>query len=364
MGFKCGIVGLPNVGKSTIFNALTSNTVDASNYPFCTIEPNVGIVPLADLRLNKIAEIVGSLKVTPTTLEFVDIAGLVKGASQGEGLGNQFLSHIQSVDAIAHVVRCFDDPNVAHSADKLDPISDVETIILELIIHDMEVVERRIEKLQKGARTGDKKLAAELELLIKIQNQFSQNIQAKFINLSSAEIEMIRVLNLLTLKPMMFIANIDEDHLDNNQYVTELSKYAAKLGELCIPFCGKAQAEISQLDDTESKIEFLKEWGLDELGLNKIIDAGYKTLNLITFFTANKNEAHAWTIPNRTIVLKAAGKIHSDFETGFIRAEVIKFVNLVNYGSESKLREKGLIEVHGKDYIVEDGDLIYFRFNV
>jgi len=363
MGFKCGIIGLPNVGKSTIFNALTSQQVDASNYPFCTIEPNIGILPLKDKRLDKIAELTGSRKITPTTMEFVDIAGLVKGASKGEGLGNQFLNHIQAVDAIAHVVRCFEDSNVAHISSELDPIDDIDVIHTELILKDMEIIDRRLEKDRKLARTGEKELKKEVELLEHIVSQLNANIQIKHMNLTETDRASLNDLNLITIKPSFYIANIDEEHLHDNRFVSIITDYISKFNEFVVPFCGKVQAEISQLDP-ESQSVFLEELGLDDIGLNKIVSIGYKVLNLITFFTANENEARAWTIPYGTLVHKAAGKIHSDFERGFIKADVIKFEDLLSYGSEHSLRESGKIAVHGKDYMVQDGDLIYFRFNV
>jgi len=363
MGFKCGIVGLPNVGKSTIFNALTTQQVDASNYPFCTIEPNVGIIPLRDDRLSQVAELTGSRKTTPTTLEFVDIAGLVKGASKGEGLGNQFLNHIQAVDAIAHVVRCFEDSNVAHTTSELNPVNDIEIINTELILKDLEIIERRLEKSRKMARTGDKEIKKEVTILEHIAQQLNLNQQIKHMSLDEKERSIMSSLNLITTKPCFYIANIDEEHMQDNRYVNKLRDYTAEKGELVVPFSGKVQAEISQLDD-ESQEVFLKELGLEETGFDKIVRIGYKILDLITFFTANENEARAWTIPRNTLVHKAAGKIHTDFERGFIKAEVIKVADLIEYGSEHNLRDSGKIAIHGKDYIVEDGDLIYFRFNV
>jgi GTP-binding protein YchF len=363
MGFKCGLVGLPNVGKSTIFNALTSLHVPASNYPFCTIDPNVGIVPLTDDRLETIGKIVGSAKITPTTLEFIDIAGLVKGASKGEGLGNQFLNHIQGVDAIAHVVRCFEDENVAHTSPHLDPVSDVEIVITELILKDLEIVERRLSKLNIAVKSGDPKLKEQQKAFSEIQQGLSQGIPLKKMNVTPNIKELIAELNLLTIKPAIFIANIGEDNNQANPYVIQLQQFADQQNEPCIIICGKVQEEISQLD-AESQQEFLEEWGLDELSLNKIVRAGYQVLNLITFFTANKNEAHAWTIPRGTLVQKAAGKIHTDFEKGFIKAEVIKLDDLLKLGSEARVKEHGLAAIHGKEYIVEDGDLILFRFAV
>lgn len=362
MGFKCGLVGLPNVGKSTIFNALTSQQVAASNYPFCTINPNIGIVPLKDERLDIIGKIVGSARITPTTLEFIDIAGLVKGASTGEGLGNQFLNHIQGVDAIAHVVRCFEDENVAHTSPQLDPVADAEVVIMELILKDLEIVERRLAKLSSAVRSGDPKLKQQQGIFLVIQQGLSQGIPLKKMDLNSEMKELIAELNLLTIKPAIFIANVDENNYQNNPYALQLQQFAEQQNELCIVICGKVQEEISQLDP-ESQKEFLDEWGLDELSLDKIVRAGFQVLNLITFFTANKNEAHAWNIPLGTPVHKAAGKIHSDFEKGFIKAEVIKFDDLVRSGSEVKVKEQGLIAIHGRDYIVEDGDLILFRFH-
>ncbi len=362
MGFKCGLVGLPNVGKSTIFNALTSQQVAASNYPFCTIDPNIGIVPLKDERLEIIGEIVGSAKVTLTTLEFIDIAGLVKGSSQGEGLGNQFLNHIQGVDAIAHVVRCFEDENVAHSSAQLDPVSDVEVVVTELILKDLEIVERRLAKLSSAVKSGDQKLKEQHRIFLEIQQGLSKGIPLKKMDLTLPAKELIAELNLLTIKPAIFIANVDENTLQNNPYAEKLEDYTEQQNELCVVICGKVQEEISQLDP-ESQKEFLDEWSLDELSLDKIVRAGYKVLNLITFFTANRNEAHAWTIPRGTHVQKAAGQIHSDFEKGFIKAEVIKYEDLIKQGSEAKVKEQGLIAIHGKNYIVEDGDLILFRFH-
>jgi len=363
MGFKCGLVGLPNVGKSTIFNALTSLQVPASNYPFCTIDPNVGIVPLKDERLETIGKIVGSAKITSTTLEFIDIAGLVKGASKGEGLGNQFLNHIQGVDAIAHVVRCFEDENVAHTSPQLDPVADVEVVITELILKDLGIVERRLAKLNVAVKSGDLKLKEQQRICSQLQEGLSQGISLKKMELNPNAIELIVEMNLLTIKPAIFIANVGEDKSQSNAFAEQLQRFAEQQNEPCVSICGKVQEEIAQLDE-ESQQEFLEEWGLDELSLEKIVRAGYEVLDLITFFTANKNEAHAWTIPRGTPVQKAAGKIHTAFEKGFIKAEVIKFDDLVKLGSEAKLREQGLVAIHGKDYIVEDGDLILFRFNV
>lgn len=362
MGFKCGLVGLPNVGKSTIFNALTAQQVPASNYPFCTIDPNVGIVPLHDERLENIGRIIGSAKITPTTLEFIDIAGLVKGASTGEGLGNQFLNHIQGVDAIAHVVRCFEDENVAHTSDALDPIADVEVVMTELILKDLEIVERRLAKVNVAMKSGDPKLKEQQKFLAEIFQGLSEGIPVKRMQLSALTMELVREMNLLTSKPAIYIANTDE-HDASNPYSQQLQNYANQQQEPYVAICGKVQEEISQLD-AASQQEFLNEWGMDELSLAKIVRAGYEVLHLITFFTANRNEAHAWTIPHGTLVQRAAGKIHTDFEKGFIKAEVIKYADLVKYGSEARLREHGLAAIHGKDYPVEDGDLILFRFNV
>jgi len=363
MGFTCGLVGLPNVGKSTIFNALTSQRAPASNYPFCTIDPNVGIVPLRDERLEKIAAIVGSAKVTPTSLEFIDIAGLVKGASQGEGLGNQFLNHIQAVDAIAHVVRCFEDENVAHISAHLDPVNDIDIILTELTLHDLAVVERYLDKLRSAARTGDPKVKQRLLELGEIHEALARGNPIKTMMLSEMGMELVRELNLLTIKPAIYIANVDETHHQDSPYVAQLIQYASERREPCVIISGKVQEEIAQLD-ADSQVDFLQEWGLDELSLNKIVRAGYQVLDLITFFTANQNDAHAWTVPHGTGVQKAAGKVHSDFEHGFIRAEVIKYTELIEFGSEAHLREHGKIASHGKDYVVDDGDLIFFRSKV
>ncbi|HEX9974144.1 MAG TPA: redox-regulated ATPase YchF [bacterium] len=363
MGFKCGLVGLPNVGKSTIFNALTSQQVPASNYPFCTIDPNVGIVPLKDERLENIGKIIGSAKITPTTLEFIDIAGLVKGASKGEGLGNQFLNHIQGVDAIAHVVRCFEDENVANTSDTLAPVDDIEVVMMELILNDLEIVERRLAKLNVAVKSGDPKLKEQQKILSEIQQELSEGIPLKQIDLSALAVDLVNEMNLLTIKPAIYIANTDEKDPADNRFAHQLENYAAQQNEPCLVICGKVQEEISQLD-AESQQDFLNEWGLDELSLDKIVRAGYEVLKLITFFTANKNEAHAWTISHGTFIQKAAGKIHTDFEKGFIKAEVIKYEDLMKFGSEAKLREHGIAAIHGKGYVVEDGDLVLFRFNI
>ena len=364
MGFKCGLVGLPNVGKSTIFNALTSQQVAASNYPFCTIDPNVGVVPLIDERLEKIREIIGSAKSVPTTLEFIDIAGLVKGASQGEGLGNQFLNHIQSVDAIAHVVRCFEDENVAHTSEKLDPINDLEVVITELILKDLEIIERRVNRLASAAKSGDAKIKEELAVAEKIRDSLSKGIPVKKIDLHQKEKELLQGINLLTEKPAIYIANVDESHINEqaNEFAAQVKQFAEQQNEPFVAICGKIQEEISQLD-AESQREFLREWGIEELSLNAIVRAGYQVLDLITFFTANENEAHAWTVEKGTPVQKAAGKVHTDFEKGFIKAEVIKYENLVKFGSEKEVRQRGLLEIHGRDYLVQDGDIVFFLAN-
>jgi GTP-binding protein YchF len=360
MGFTCGIIGLPNVGKSTIFNALTAQKVPASNYPFCTVDPNFGRVPLEDFRLETIQRIVGSAKSVQTTLEFVDIAGLVKGASKGEGLGNQFLSHIQQVDALAHVIRCFEDPNISHIDSHLDPVRDAELVNLELTLKDLDTISKRKNAVKRNALTGDKSARREYEILESIQEKLNDAKMISELGVKEEEVRFLQPLNLLTAKPILYVANVDEAHLAENPIAKTLKSFAEERNASFLQFCGKTQAEISELDPENQKI-FLEELGLNELGFQKVVRAGYNLLQLITFFTANENEAHAWTVPRGTNVQKAAGKIHSDFEKGFIKAEVMKYSDLIKYNSEHELREHGLMAVHGREYMVEDGDVIFYR---
>ncbi|MBN2104686.1 redox-regulated ATPase YchF [bacterium] len=360
MGFQCGLVGLPNAGKSTIFNAITHLGVEASAYPFCTIDPHFGIVPLEDPRLDFIFENIGSAKKSPTTLEFVDIAGLVKGASRGEGLGNQFLSHIGRVDAIAQVIRCFEDENISHPYETLDPVRDANDVKMELLLKDMELIDRRLSKIRTAAKTGDPASKKMLDTLEPLYDQVSKENEVRSLNLSETQLELVREMNLLTAKPVILIANVDEAHLHDSPCVCSLTEYGTTINAPCLPFCGKAQAEIAELDQAD-QLEFMTAMGLEETALQKIVRAGYDVLHLITFFTANENEAHAWTIPEGTNVHEAAARVHTDFKEKFIKAEVIKTADLKTYGSMKVLHDHGLIEVHGKDYIVEDGDLILFK---
>jgi GTP-binding protein YchF len=365
MGFCCGIVGLPNVGKSTIFNALTAAGIDAENYPFCTIEPNVGIVPVPDKRLDKLAEMAKTKRKVATQMEFVDIAGLVKGASQGEGLGNQFLGHIRQVDALVHVVRCFEDENVVHVDGSIDPERDREVITMELILADLDTVDKRLKKAQSLAKSGDKTLKAQAVFLEKLRDTLDGGATARSLTAESdLEKELMKDLTLLTDKPVLYVANVlEEDVTDGNDHVRTLERLAAADGDGVVIIAGSIEQELSQLD-AEEQLEFLADMGMEEPGLNRLIAAGYELLGLITYFTVGEKETRAWTITRGTKAPGAAGKIHSDFERGFIRAETIAYDDFVACDGEAGAKEKGLMRSEGKEYVVADGDCLNFRFNV
>lgn len=365
MGFTCGIVGLPNVGKSTLFNAITAAGAEVANYPFCTIDPNVGVVTVPDPRLDRLTEIYKPAKVVPTTLEFLDIAGLVKGASKGEGLGNQFLSHIRMVDAIAHIVRCFDDPNVVHVDGNVNPKRDIEVIETELILKDLDTVEKKFADADKRSRSGDKKIKMEADFYARVREHLLGGRLARYLDIQSDDEKLwIRDTHLLTNKPVMYVCNVHEKEITSeNQYVKQVREIAAKEGAKVVVISAAVEAEVAQLPDNERE-PFLHDLGLKESGLNQAIHEGYDLLHLITFFTAGPKEVHAWTIHKGAFAPEAAGVIHSDFEKGFIRAEVLKFADLDRLSSEPAVKENGLMYVEGREYLVEDGDVMFFRFNV